>query len=164
MKQCSQFTWREINVGPCFPPGSVLVPKKPRQVICEEKNGRELIKYPTFPRNRTQDISWILVSVNSLAKCNLMQRRYQPMRLMQQPSCLCFLLCGRREITSIWIRHTSHLHFPDHIQEHTTDNSFPLVQWETRWLQKTHFSSKAAYGILINNRLIDLSPFKNLIC
>lgn len=37
------------------------------------------------------------------------------------------------------------------------------MQRDTRWLQKTRFASKAAYGILINNRLINLSPLKKLI-
>lgn len=74
------------------------------------------------------------------------------------------LVCGSRGTLGQLARHTSHLHLPGHIQEQITDNSFPPEQRGTRWLQKIPSASEAAYGILINNRLIDLSPLKNLIC
>lgn len=43
-----------------------------------------------------------------------------------------------------------------------------LHQWlssrAARWLQKIPSASRAAYGILINNRLIDLSLLRNVVC
>lgn len=132
----------------------------PGKDICEEEWQR-----PQPTSHLSADSSPILGSVNSLGKRDLMSLPYYcPMRLMLRSSCLCFLICGNREIPRHLIVHTSHLRFPDHIQEHTTGNSFPPAQRQTRWLQKTLFASKAAYGILINNRLLDLSPLKSLIC
>lgn len=149
---------------PILPSWQCPCPQKGRQDICEEKSGKDSIQYYIFPRNRTEDSCAILVSVNSPGKCDLnatavLSRDETDAAI--QLSLLPYLWEQRHNQTSVSY---TYLHFPDHIQEHTTDNSFPPVQRETRWLQKTCFASKAAYGILINNRLIDLSPLKNLIC
>lgn len=163
MKLLSQFTQREIHAGLCFLMSAVPSPQGDTRYLRGQQWQRHRpvshlpteqsrIQHLTFSSCKQFGQTWPYTTAVLLS--NEMDAAIQ---------LSASFVCGRRENQTSGARthHSSIFQIAFGSTQHTI--AFLQCSEEPDGFKKTHFASKVAYGILINNRLIDLSPLKNLI-
>lgn len=147
----------------CASSWALSCPQEGRQDTCGDSSGRGTVQFHIYPQNRAECSTWLLVPVNSLGKRDLRQLSLLSNETDAAIQLSASFFCGRRDsqTSGACTHHSSIFQTVFRSTQHT--KAFLQCSEEPDGFKKTHFASKVAYGILINNRLIDLSPLKNLI-